>query len=74
MENPLGLKRLHHVEFWVGNAKQAAFYYRDAFGFSQAAYAGLETGHRDAASYVLRQGEATFVLTSGHHAFRLVVS
>src|SRR5687768_4605609 len=33
--NPLKLKRIHHVEFWVGNAKQAAFYYRKAFGFSQ---------------------------------------
>ena len=41
--NPLKLKRVHHVEFWVGNAKQAAFYYRKAFGFSQVAYSGLET-------------------------------
>ncbi len=49
-ENPLRLKSIHHVEFWVGNAKQAAYYYRQAFGFSQFAYAGLETGRRDAAS------------------------
>ena len=43
-DNPLKLRQIHHVEFWVGNAKQAAYYYRKAFGFSQFAYAGLETG------------------------------
>ena len=43
-DNPLKLRQIHHVEFWVGNAKQAAFFYRQAFGFSQFAYAGLETG------------------------------
>jgi len=58
------IKRIHHVEFWVGNAKQAAFYYRKAFGFSQVAFAGLETGSRDRASYVLQQGRARFVLTT----------
>jgi 4-hydroxyphenylpyruvate dioxygenase len=63
-ENPLKLKRIHHVEFWVGNAKQAAYYYRRAFGFSQIAYCGLETGNRDAASYVLGQGKARFVITT----------
>ncbi|MBC7544097.1 MAG: 4-hydroxyphenylpyruvate dioxygenase, partial [Candidatus Sericytochromatia bacterium] len=42
------------VEFYVGNAKQAAFYYQRAFGFSLVAYAGPETGRRDAASYVLQ--------------------
>ena len=47
MDNPLKLRQIHHVEFWVGNAKQAAFYYRKAFGFSQFAYSGLETGSRD---------------------------
>ena len=62
-ENPLGIKRVHHVEFWVGNAKQAAYFYRKAFGFSQIAYRGLETGSRKRCSYVLRQGTATFVLT-----------
>src|SRR5438874_298944 len=45
-DDPLKLKSIHHVEFWVGNAKQAAYFYRHAFGFSQIAYAGLETGHR----------------------------
>jgi 4-hydroxyphenylpyruvate dioxygenase len=63
-ENPLKLKRLHHVEFIVGNAKQAAYFYRRAFGFSIDAYAGLETGRRDSASYVLKQGEARFVVST----------
>ena len=63
-DNPLRLKSIHHVEFWVGNAKQAAYFYRQAFGFSQSAYAGLETGRRDAASYVLQQGKARLVLTT----------
>ena len=38
------LKRIHHVEFLVGNAKQAAYFYRTAFGFDQVAYRGPETG------------------------------
>ncbi len=63
-ENPLNLKRLHHAEFWVGNAKQAAFYYNRAFGFSQTAYSGLETGVRDRASYVLEQNQVRFVLST----------
>jgi 4-hydroxyphenylpyruvate dioxygenase len=62
--NPLGLKKVHHVEFWVGNAKQASFYYRNAFGFAQKAYAGLETGQRETTSYCLSQGAVRFVLTS----------
>jgi 4-hydroxyphenylpyruvate dioxygenase len=63
-ENPLRLKSIHHVEFWVGTAKQASYFYRHAFGFSQIAYAGLETGQRDAASYVLQQGKARLVISS----------
>jgi 4-hydroxyphenylpyruvate dioxygenase len=63
-DNPLKLKRIDHVEFYTGNAKQAAYYYRQAFGFSQFAYSGLETGMRDASSYALRQGKADFVFTS----------
>lgn len=63
-ENPLKLKRLHHAEFWVGNAKQAAFYYSKAFGFSRFAHRGLETGDRQRASYALQQGKVRFVLTS----------
>src|SRR6476661_3450681 len=63
-KNPLGLKKIHHVEFYVGNAKQAEFYYRKAFGFSRAAYSGLETGNRETTSYVMRQNRVTFVLTT----------
>jgi 4-hydroxyphenylpyruvate dioxygenase len=63
-ENGLNIKGIHHIEFYVGNAKQADYFYRNAFGFSRMAYAGLETGVRDRASYALRQGKATFVLTS----------
>jgi 4-hydroxyphenylpyruvate dioxygenase len=55
----------HHIEFWVGNAKQAMHYYRTAFGFTPVAYAGPETGVRDRSSWVLRQGEITFVMTAG---------
>jgi len=50
-----------HVELWVGNARQAAYYFEHAFGFTRHAYAGPETGVRDRASYVLRQGEITYV-------------
>lgn len=64
MENPLQLKRVHHVEFWVGNARQAAYFYRMGFGFSQVAYSGLETGQRQRASYAIREGKANFVLTT----------
>src|SRR3954462_235922 len=53
-----------HVELWVGNAKQAAYYYEHAFGFRRTAYAGPETGVRDRASYVLEQNEIRLVLTS----------
>jgi len=53
-----------HVELWVGNAKQAAYFYEHAFGFARVAYAGPETGVRDRASYVLRQGDIRLVLTS----------
>ena len=53
-----------YVEFYVGNAKQAAHYYISAFGFSPLAYAGPETGLKDKASYVVRQNKLTFVLTS----------
>src|SRR5436189_2749120 len=62
--SPLPLKAIHHVELLVGNAKQAAYYYRHAFGFSQLAYAGPETGVRDQASYVLYQGDIRLVLST----------
>lgn len=53
-----------HLEFWVGNAKQAAHYYASALGFAVIAYAGPETGRRESASYVLAQAGVRIVLTS----------
>lgn len=53
-----------YVEFYVGNAKQAAHYYKTAFGFQSEAYAGLETGLRDRASYVIKQDKIRLVLTT----------
>lgn len=63
-ENPLKLKKIHHIEFWVGNARQAAYFYRKGFGFSQAAYSGLETGNRETSSYVLTQNKANLMFTT----------
>jgi 4-hydroxyphenylpyruvate dioxygenase len=60
----LKIRSIDHIEFWVGNARQAAFYYQHAFGFTPVAYAGLETKSRDRASYVLAQGKARFVLSA----------
>ncbi len=58
------LRRIDHVRFFVGNARQSAYFYRNAFGFDVLAYAGLETRVRHEAGYVLRQGNITFVLIS----------
>ncbi|HEU4471791.1 MAG TPA: 4-hydroxyphenylpyruvate dioxygenase [Flavisolibacter sp.] len=60
----LPLQGTDYVEFYVGNAKQAAHYYMSAFGFQALAYAGPETGVKDRASYVVRQHKLTFVLTT----------
>ena len=60
----LPLEGTDYVEFYVGNAKQAAHYYKTAFGFQSLAYAGPETGVKDKASYVIRQNKLTFVLTT----------
>ena len=64
----LPLNGTDHIEFYVGNAKQAAIYYQAAFGFELVAYKGPETGVRDIVSYVLQQGKIRFVLTSALHA------
>jgi len=53
-----------HVEFYVGNAKQSAYYYQTAFGYNLVAYSGPETGVKDRASYVLQQGKVRLVLTT----------
>src|SRR5450759_4856342 len=63
-DNPLKLRSIHHIEFWVGNARQASYFYRQAFGFSQVAYRGLETGERQLTSYLMSQGKANFVFTT----------
>ncbi|HEV8545402.1 MAG TPA: 4-hydroxyphenylpyruvate dioxygenase [Candidatus Limnocylindrales bacterium] len=60
----LPLKGIDHVEFWVGNARQASAYFRALWGFTPVAFSGLETGVRDRASYVMRQNDITIVLTA----------
>ncbi len=60
----LPLKRIDHLEFYVGNAKQSAFYYQYVLGFNLTAYSGLETGNKEKASYLLEQGKIRFVLSS----------
>ena len=60
----LPLHGTDYVEFYVGNAKQAAHFYKTAFGFQSLAYAGPETGVKDKVSYVIRQNKLTFVLTT----------
>jgi 4-hydroxyphenylpyruvate dioxygenase len=60
----LPLDGIDHVEFWVGNARQASAYYRALWGFAPVAYSGLETGVRDRASYVMVQNDIRFVFTA----------
>ncbi len=60
----LPLQGTDYVEFYVGNAKQAAHFYKSAFGFQSLAYAGPETGVMDKVSYVIRQEKLTFMLTT----------
>ena len=60
----LPLQGTDYVEFYVGNAKQAAHFYKTAFGFQSLAYAGPETGVKEKVSYVIRQNKLTFVLTT----------
>ena len=60
----LPLQGTDYIEFYVGNAKQAAFFYITAFGFQSLAYCGPETGVKDRVSYVIRQNKLTFVLTT----------
>lgn len=65
--NPLKIRQIHHIEFYVGNAKQADYYYRNGFGYSRIAYLGLETGDREKTSYVLKQGTSRLVFSSPHN-------
>ena len=64
MDDFFPIKRVDHLEFYVGNAKQAATFYSNCLGFTQTGYRGLETGSREVASYVLEQGDIRFVLTT----------
>ncbi|HWC31689.1 MAG TPA: 4-hydroxyphenylpyruvate dioxygenase, partial [Actinomycetota bacterium] len=64
-EDFLPLMGIDHVEFYVGNARQAAYYYSKAFGFGITAYAGPETKVRDRASWVCEQGDVRYVFTGG---------
>ena len=64
----LPLQGTDYIEFYVGNAKQAAHFYKTAFGFQSLAYCGPETGTKDRASYALRQNKLTFVLTTALRA------
>lgn len=61
----IAIEAFDFVEFYVGNAKQACYYYHKGFGFDVVAYKGLETGSRDKASYVLRQRNVNLVLSTG---------
>src|ERR671935_1816983 len=67
VEDFMPLHGVDHVELYVGNAAQAAYYYARAFGFREVAYAGLETGVRDRVSHVLEQGQIRLVLTGTLH-------
>jgi len=59
------IQRFDHLEFYVGNARQAALFYSKCFGFTNTAYRGLETNSRATASYVMEQGDIRFVLSTG---------
>src|SRR5256714_15573417 len=63
-EDFLPLQGTDHIEFYVGNAKQAAHLYQSALGFQPLAYSGPETGMRDRASYAVGQNKITVVLTT----------
>ena len=63
-EEFLPINGTDYIELYVGNAKQAAVFYKTCFGFQSVAYAGLETGVRDRTSYVLRQGKITLAFTT----------
>ena len=63
--DPMPLLGVDHIEMWVGNAAQAAYFLRTAFGFNEVAYAGLETGSRDRTAHVLEQGRVRIVVAGG---------
>src|SRR4051795_6647728 len=67
VKDEMPLNGIHHVELYVGNAEQAAFFLKRAFGFRETAFAGLETGLRDRVSHVLEQGRIRLVVTGTLH-------
>ena len=71
-EDFLPLHGTDYVEFYVGNAKQAAHFYKTAFGFQSLAYSGPETGVKDRASYAIRQNKLTLLLTTPIRANNLI--
>jgi 4-hydroxyphenylpyruvate dioxygenase len=62
----LQIKNIDHLHFWVGNAKQAMYFWWKGFGFTPVAYSGLETGNREFASYVLESGHIRFVVSAAY--------
>jgi len=72
MKDFLPINGTDYVEFYVSNAKQAAFYYQTAFGFQPLAYRGLETGVKNTSSFVLRQGKITLMFTAPLHGDHLI--
>ena len=62
-QDRMPIHAIDHIELYVGNAAQAAYYLTRAFGFAETAYSGLETGRRDRVSHVLEQGRVRFVVT-----------
>jgi 4-hydroxyphenylpyruvate dioxygenase len=71
---PLGLHGVDHLEWWVGNARQAAAFWSGTFGFAITGYAGPETGVMDRVSYLLEQGTVRFVVTGALHPESLIAS
>jgi 4-hydroxyphenylpyruvate dioxygenase len=65
MDDFFPIQRFDHLEFYVGNARQAALFYAKCFGFTQTAYRGLETGSRAIASYLMQQGDIRLVFSTG---------
>jgi len=60
----LPIEGIDYVELYVGNAKQASYFYKNGFGFSPVAYSGPETGVKDKTSYLMQQGDIRLLLTS----------
>src|SRR5260221_4434110 len=71
-EDFMPLHGIDHVELWVGNAAQASWFLTHAYGFTEVAYSGLETGERDRVSHVLELGSVRLVLSGALHSGTLI--